>query len=855
MLIILQEKLIQWILSPLSRIVERVPRRVLDTAISLSVLGIILMQFIRNSGLYSGRYLYQYVIAYLLLGVIILAGLTPELKPVRFSPALTVCWLGVSVFMVLSGILVRSDALAEAILWLGVFPVLYLVWGVRGLDCLVSPVIRGVLLSFLIFSVASIFFFPINSVNYGSFFLNRNGTSIYLVGVFVCVYAYIMSAEKYSPRVFAADLLLGFTAATIYYTNCRTGILAAALCFVLSGLLQLWLRRKDWRRVLLCRLLPAIAAVVFLLPSAIYIYHGGYQLKTSIQTAMTAPPPEPAPEEPAPVEPVPVEPVPVEPAPVEPVPVEPAPVEPVPVEPPSVVLDAMEDYNGQRFDAAEKTLNAYTAGRAELWRIHLEKVGLLGNSADTVLYKATGEVETRNSHFTIIEFAYQFGALAGLFFPALNILAGLASIRLAVERPSKKYSLFPFAVAIAYGANSVMETLLSPVLSLLCLLYFLSLTPLVSRPLPGAPEKPGPKRLLYIVHGNIGQVTSGSGVRPTAMHRAFLERGWEVHLLSGYCGRGEGKQRKAEVRKAVAWMRENRPAFCYIESSTYPIMYHCDYALIRLLRREGIPTAYFYRDCYRRFPKLFPRRKGFVNRLKETWLDILQWRTDRVLRNVDIVYFPSEGTFQYFPFRDMRALPPAGELSGVSPDAAFPPEGPRASIYVGGVSGNYNTRMLLEAYSILNRDGAHYPLILVCREGEFENAFPDYEIPPWLELRHASGKDLEPLYAKASLGLLAAVRTEYTKMAVAVKLFQYVGYGLPVFFTDDEAMKKLIDENSFGRTAPHDAESFAAAAKALLDDAEALRGYRQSALKNLREKHLWVHRVDQIAADLLGKGG
>ena len=517
----------------------------------------------------------------------------------------------------------------------------------------------------------------------------------------------------------------------------------------------------------------------------------------------------------------------------------------------------MKDYNGQRFDATEKTLNAYTAGRAELWRIHLEKVGLLGNSPDTVLYKATGEVEGRSAHFTIIEYAYQFGALAGLFFLALNILAGLASIRYATEKRAEAYSLFPFAVAVAYGANSVMETLVSPVLSLLCLLYFLSLAPLVSRPSPIVPEKPGVKRLLYIVHGNIGQVTSGSGVRPTAMYRAFLERGWEVHLLSGYCGRGEGKQRKAEVRKAVAWMRENRPAFCYIESSTYPIMYHCDYALIRLLRREGIPTAYFYRDCYRRFPKLFPRRKGFVNRLKETWLDILQWRTDRVLRNVDIVYFPSEGTFQYFSFRDMRSLPPAGELSGVSPDAAFPPEGPRASIYVGGVSVNYNydTRMLLEAYSILNRDGAHYPLILVCREGEFENAFPDYEIPPWLELRHASGKDLEPLYAKASLGLLVSFRTEYSKMAVAVKLFQYVGYGLPVLFTDDEAMKKLIDENGFGRTAPHDAAAFAAAAKALLDDTEALRRFRQSALKSLTEKHLWVHRVDQIAADLLGKGG
>ena len=851
--VILQEKLIQWILRPLSTVTVKAPRRVRESAISLSVLGIILMEFARAGGFFTGRFLYQYAAAYVLLGVIILAGLTPELKPARFSPALTVCWLAVSAFMVLSGVFVRSDALAEAILWLAVFPVLYLVWGGRGLDHLVPPVIRGVLVSFLIFTVVSAFFFPIDSVNYGSFFLNRNGTSIYLVGVFVCVYAYIMSAEKYSPRVFAADLLLGFTAATIYYTNCRTGMLAAALCFVLSGLLQLWLRRKDWRRVLLCRLLPAIAAVVFLLPSAIYIYHGGYQLKTSIQTAMTAPPPEPAPVEPAPEEPAPVEPAPEEPAPAEPAPVEPAPVEPAPVEPPSVVLDTMKDYNGQRFDATEKTLNAYTAGRAELWRIHLEKVGLLGNSPDTVLYKATGEVEGRSAHFTIIEYAYQFGALAGLFFLALNILAGFASIRYATEKRAEAYSLFPFAVAIAYGANSVMETLLSPVLSLLCLLYFLSLTPLVSRPLPGAPEKPGPKRLLYIVHGNIGQATSGSGVRPTAMYRAFLERGWEVHLLSGYCGRGEGKQRKAEVRKAVAWMRENRPAFCYIESSTYPIMYHCDYALIRLLRREGIPTAYFYRDFYRWFPKLFPRCQSLVNSLKEAYLDILQWWTDRVLQNVDIVYFPDKSTARYFPYRHMKALPPAGQLTTVSPDSAFPPDGPATAIYVGAVSAIYGSPMLMEAFSILNKDGVRYPLILVCREGEFEKAFPNYSIPAWLEIHHASGKELEAFYARASLGLLTLQPNEYTQMAVGTKLFQYISYGLPVLSTDTAAMKSLIEENAFGRTAPYDVQAFAAAAKALLDDAEALRRFRQSALKSLTEKHLWVHRVDQIAADLLGK--
>ena len=362
---------------------------------------------------------------------------------------------------------------------------------------------------------------------------------------------------------------------------------------------------------------------------------------------------------------------------------------------------------------------------------------------------------------------------------------------------------------------------------------------------------PDNKKVLYIMYEKPGRLSAGSGLRPTAMYQAFLERGWDVHLLCGYCGRREGKQRRAEIRKAKAWMRKNRPAFCYIESSAYPIMYYCDYALIRLLRREGIPTAYFYRDFYRRFPKLFPRRKGFVNRLKDAYLDYLQWRTDRVLRDVDIVYFPSEAWFVYFRYRHMKVLPPAGQVTEVSADDAFPPEGTPTAIYAGGITTYYGAPMLLDAFSILNKDGIHYPLILVCRDGEFERAFPGQDIPPWLELHHTSGKRLEPLYARACLGLLTQEPNEYMQMAVGTKLFQYISYGLPILSTDTVAMKKLIEENTFGQTAPYDAQAFAAAVKAMLDDPEALRHYRQSALKNLRGKHLWVHRVDQIADDLI----
>ena len=75
--VILQEKLIQWILRPLSTVTVKAPRRVRESAISLSVLGIILMEFARAGGFFTGRFLYQYAAAYVLLGVIILAGLTP----------------------------------------------------------------------------------------------------------------------------------------------------------------------------------------------------------------------------------------------------------------------------------------------------------------------------------------------------------------------------------------------------------------------------------------------------------------------------------------------------------------------------------------------------------------------------------------------------------------------------------------------------------------------------------------------------------------------------------------------------------------------------------------------------------
>lgn len=354
-------------------------------------------------------------------------------------------------------------------------------------------------------------------------------------------------------------------------------------------------------------------------------------------------------------------------------------------------------------------------------------------------------------------------------------------------------------------------------------------------------------KILYITIGDMGSVASGSGLRPNCMYRAFLERGHTVYVLSGNEGRGHGKERAADVKKAKAWVAENHPDFCYIESSTYPMIHNCDYGMIRYLHRKKIPTAYFYRDFYRRFTDLFPRRTGFANTLKELYLDLMQWRTDRALKQLDLVYFPSEQCFGYFHYRNMKALPPAGELHFLSNG-----DNKMTCIYVGGVSDFYGYPLMMESFRILNRDGVKYRLILVCRQAEYEKIRAGEE-PAWLEVRHASGKELEPLYARSDVGLLALRPNAYSDLAIGTKLFQYLSFGLPVLSTDVAAMGDIIRRNGFGEVAAYDPQAYADAIRKMLDDDDRLKSYRANIERNMTNANLWVHRVDQIVQDLTEK--
>lgn len=468
---VIQEKLILWILRPLSRVTEKIPPAVREAAASLSIAGIIFLQFADGAGLYTGHTRVNFAIDCFLIGILIFCGLAPDLKPVRFSPVLMGCWLVMILSMILTSMLVDiidMFVLLHVIEFLVVFPVIYLVWSGPGFDRLLSLAIRGVMISFLVFTVISALFYPLIDVNYASFFGNRNWTGMYLISVFVCLLCFIFAQDRYSPRVFAADAAIGFAIATLYYTNCRTAIFAAAACFLASSALQIFIHREKWRRVLLFQLLPVIAAAIVLLPSAAYLYHGGYWLSNAVQTALTPDAPD-APD--------------------------------VPDIPVTEVMETMKKYNASRFrtegleenteslSPAQDAVNNLTAGRVRLWVIRLREIGLLGNPSDKVLYTSTGEDIGNSAHFTALQYAYDYGAAAGISFLLMNILAGLSSIWFAATRRDIKYSLAPFAIAIAYGAESVMESLGDPIGAVPSLLYFLSLAPLFAKAVERLPEE------------------------------------------------------------------------------------------------------------------------------------------------------------------------------------------------------------------------------------------------------------------------------------------------------------------------------------------------------------------------------
>ena len=351
--------------------------------------------------------------------------------------------------------------------------------------------------------------------------------------------------------------------------------------------------------------------------------------------------------------------------------------------------------------------------------------------------------------------------------------------------------------------------------------------------------------ILYITYVDMSGGSSGSGVRPQKMYRAFLDEGHEVKLLSGTQQRWDREARTAAVKEVSRWLDENRPDLCYIESPSNPILFRCDIALIRKLQRQKIPTGFFYRDYFYKFPELFAPRRGFVGRTKDLYLRLLRGRMERVMRKCSVVYFPSEEAASLFAYPVSRLLPPGGEnrLDGCAPQND-------TAIYVGGLTGTYNGGRILDTFCALNKEEIRQRLILVCRESEWNALKHPAKNAPWLEVHHASGEELVPLYRRAGYAIAMYDGQAYANLAVSVKLYEYLSYGLPILVSGSAAMERIVRETGAGICSALSVPELAGAVEELTENRSI---YAQRAAAALLGGNLWTDRVKQIVRDLTGR--
>lgn len=339
----------------------------------------------------------------------------------------------------------------------------------------------------------------------------------------------------------------------------------------------------------------------------------------------------------------------------------------------------------------------------------------------------------------------------------------------------------------------------------------------------------------------------GSALRPNRMRAAFEKIGYTVDELSGYSQ--ERKQKIAEIKKNIrAGVKYD---FVYSESVNIPTALSdydhiprrpfLDFSFFAFCKKQGIPVGLFYRDMHWRFPVY----RENVSRWKQMiTLPLFRYDLKMYRKFVDTLYVPSAQLGALVDHPKTQPLPPGGEQHPRT--APGDREGLRV-FYVGNVLGVYDVTAFCKA--VHETEGVE--LTICTPQKSWETAKPNYE--PYLcdriHIVHKSGADLAPHYADADVFCCCLEANEYTRLAMPIKTFEAISYGVPVMITEGIAAAELIMEENCGWVVANNAEAYRKLLQHLLVSKTEVEEKRQNVLR-IAPENTWESRARKVAEDL-----
>ncbi|MCR8850568.1 glycosyltransferase [Rossellomorea sp. SC111] len=353
-------------------------------------------------------------------------------------------------------------------------------------------------------------------------------------------------------------------------------------------------------------------------------------------------------------------------------------------------------------------------------------------------------------------------------------------------------------------------------------------------------------------------LTSGSSVRPVKLLNSFKAFGEEVgfEIIEIF---GSSKSRKERTEYIYSQVDPEQIIYCYMENSTIPIWLSnknhipthplVDLKFLKYLKKQKIPLGLFYRDIYWKFDELYklssPQRQIMQTLFK---VELSMYK-----KYASIFYLPSlqMGKYLNLERKNVYSLPPGGEdyLSKVGKTYSSPLK----AIYVGGIHPRYGVYEMLEALSIINEPKKKIELTFIIREAEkekYKEKLEKYQNQTWLSIKHASGSELEPYYLESHFGIVPIKKDYYNDFAIAVKMFEYLSYGLPMIVSNCEAQSEIVEKANFGIIQTSTTEGFLKGFNEILNE-EKFNTLQVNAKRSLLEEHLWKHRVEKIHKTLM----